>query len=71
MAAKTLKVKDLAGKYGLSPKDIVKELQEQGYESITGASSAIPQDEIELVEVIISEFQEKMKGGKKGKPGKN
>ena len=70
MAAKTLKVKDLAGKYGLSPKDIVKELQEQGYESITGASSAIPQDEIELVEVIISEFQEKMKGGKKGKPGK-
>ena len=71
MAAKTLKVKDLAGKYGLSPKDIVKELQDQGYESITGASSAIPQDEIELVEVIISEFQEKMKGGKKGKPGKN
>ena len=28
MAAKTVKVKDLAGKYGLSPKDIVKELQE-------------------------------------------
>ena len=71
MAAKTLKVKDLAGKYGLSPKDIVKELQDQGYENITGASSAIPQDEIELVEVIISEFQEKMRGGKKGKPGKS
>ena len=71
MAAKTLKVKDLAGKYGLSPKDIVKELQEQGYENITGASSAIPQDEIELVEVIVSEFQEKVKGGKKEKAGKN
>lgn len=71
MAAKTLKVKDLAGKYGLSPKDIVKELQEQGYENITGASSVIPQDEVELVEVIISEFQEKVKGGKKEKSGKN
>ena len=71
MAAKTLKVKDLAGKYGLSPKDIVKELQDQGYESITGASSVIPQDEVELVEVIISEFQEKVKGGKKEKSGKN
>ena len=57
MAAKNLKVKDLAGKYGLSPKDIVKELQDQGYENITGASSVIPQDEVELVEVIISEFQ--------------
>ena len=71
MAAKTLKVKDLAGKYGLSPKDIVKELQDQGYESITGASSVIPQDEIELVEVIVSEFQEKVKGGKKEKTGKS
>ena len=71
MAAKTLKVKDLAGKYGLSPKDIVKELQDQGYENITGASSVIPQDEIELVEVIVSEFQEKVKGGKKEKSGKN
>lgn len=71
MAAKNLKVKDLAGKYGLSPKDIVKELQDQGYENITGASSVIPQDEVELVEVIISEFQEKVKGGKKEKGGKN
>ena len=71
MAAKALKVKDLAGKYGLSPKDIVKELQDQGYENITGASSVIPQDEIELVEVIVSEFQEKVKGGKKEKTGKS
>ena len=71
MAAKSMKVKDLAGKYGLSPKDIVKELQDQGYASITGASSVIPQDEVELVEVIISEFQEKVKGGKKEKGGKN
>ena len=71
MAAKNLKVKDLAGKYGLSPKDIVKELQDQGYANITGASSVIPQDEVELVEVIISEFQEKVKGGKKDKGAKN
>lgn len=72
MAAKSLKVKDLAGKYGVSPKDIVKELQEQGYDSVTGPSSVIPQDEVELVEVIISEFQEKMKSNsRKGKPGKD
>ena len=71
MAAKNLKVKDLAGKYGLSPKDSVKELQDQGYANITGASSVIPQDEVELVEVIISEFQEKVKGGKKDKGAKN
>ena len=71
MAAKNMKVKDLAGKYGLSPKDIVKELQDQGYSNITGASSVVPQDEVELVEVIISEFQEKVKGGKKEKNGKN
>ena len=29
MAAKSLKVKDLAGKYGVSPKDIVKELADK------------------------------------------
>ena len=70
MAAKTLKVKDLAGKYGLSPKDIVKELQDQGFDGITGPSSVVPQDEMELMEVIISELQEKRKNdGRKEKSG--
>ena len=41
-SAKTIKVKDLAGKYGLSPKDVIRELNEQGFDDVKSASSAIP-----------------------------
>ncbi|OGV50395.1 MAG: translation initiation factor IF-2 [Lentisphaerae bacterium GWF2_44_16] len=49
MAAKSLKVKDLADKYGVSTKEIIKELEAEGV-SVKGASGVIPPDMVELIE---------------------
>ena len=35
--AKNLKVKDIAGKYGMSPKDVIRELNEQGFDDVKSA----------------------------------
>lgn len=49
MAAKSLKVKDLADKYDVSTKEIIKELEAEGV-SVKGASGVIPPDMVELIE---------------------
>ena len=66
-SAKTLKVKDLAGKYGLSPKDVIRELNEQGFDDVKSASSAIPADAVEIVELYFEDYIAKRKAGAKGK----
>ncbi len=55
-----MKVKDIAGKYGISPKDVIKELNAQGFD-VTGASSAIPADAAEIVDVFFSDLIAKRK----------
>ncbi len=49
MLVKKTKVKDLAEKYGISPKEIIRELEAEGV-TVKGASGVIPEDMIELVE---------------------
>ncbi len=61
-SAKTIKVKDLAGKYGLSPKDVIRELNEQGFDDVKSASSAIPADALEIVELYFEDYVAKRKG---------
>jgi translation initiation factor IF-2 len=46
---KKIKVKDLAQKFGVSPKEILKELESEGIEA-SSASSFIPADMLELIE---------------------
>ncbi len=64
--AKNLKVKDIAGKYGLSPKDVIRELNEQGFDDVKTASSAIPADAVDLVELYFEDYAAKRKA-KSGK----
>ena len=69
-SAKTIKVKDLAGKYGLSPKDVIRELNEQGFDDVKSASSAIPADALEIVELYFEDYVAKRKGaGRKNARG--
>ena len=62
MGTKSVKVKTLADKYGISVKEIVRELTEQGFDASSG-SSVIPAD---LVELVTSHFDELMAARKKG-----
>lgn len=59
-SAKATKVKDLAGKYGLSPKDVIRELIEQGgLDNVKNASSTIPPESLEIAELICEELAAK------------
>ena len=48
--AKGIKVKTLADRYGMSSKEVLKELEAQGFTGIKTATSNIPADILELVE---------------------
>ena len=66
--AKPLKVKDIAGKYGISPKDVIRELNEQGFDDVKSASSVIPADAADIIELYFEDFTSKRKNaGKKEK----
>lgn len=65
--AKNLKVKDIAGKYGMSPKDVIRELNEQGFDDVKSASSSIPADAVDIVELYFEDFVAKRKAKGKGK----
>ena len=68
--AKNLKVKDIAGKYGMSPKDVIRELNEQGFDDVKSASSSIPADAVDIVELYFEDFVAKRKArGKDGSRG--
>ena len=56
MGTKSVKVKTLADKYGVSVKEIIHEMTEQGFDA-SSASSVIPAD---LVELVTSHFDELM-----------
>jgi translation initiation factor IF-2 len=55
---KKVKVKNLAEKFGLSPKEVLKELESEGIE-VAGASSVIPPDMLELIEIHLEDFVKK------------
>lgn len=65
--AKNLKVKDIAGKYGMSPTDVIRELNEQGFDDVKSASSSIPADAVDIVELYFEDFVAKRKAKGKGK----
>ena len=65
--AKNLKVKDIAGKYGMSPKDVIRELNEQGFDDVKSASSSIPADAVDIVELYFEDFVAKRKAKGQGK----
>lgn len=59
-SAKATKVKDLAGKYGLSPKDVIRELIEQGgLDNVKNASSTIPPESLEIAELVCEDLAAK------------
>ena len=58
---KGIKVKTLADQYGMLPKDVLKELEAQGFTNIKTASSNIPADVLELVRAYFDELVEKKK----------
>ena len=49
-------VKSLAKKYGVSARDIIRELNEQGFENISSVEDIIPPEEAELVESYFNDL---------------
>lgn len=56
--SKVLRVKEIAKQYGVSPKEIIKELAGQGIETPEAENSAIPDDMVELVEAYFADLFE-------------
>ena len=69
-SAKTLKVKDIAGKYGISPKDVIREMNEQGFDDVKSVSSVIPPDAVDIIELYFEDFVAKRKAAEKKVKGK-
>ncbi len=59
MATAPIKVKAFADKYGLTSKEVLKELAAQGYDNIRTASNNIPAEELPLIESYFDELLEK------------
>ena len=60
MGTKSVKVKTLADKYGVSVKEIIKELESQGFgDDVKSASSVIPPDAVELVKSYFDDLMAK------------
>lgn len=71
MGTKSVKVKTLADKYGVSVKEIIKELESQGFgDDVKSASSVIPPDAAELVKSYLDELMAK-RGGEPGRGAGN
>ena len=73
-----ISVKSLAKKYGVAAKDIIRELNEQGFDDITSVDDVIDSDSAELVEAYLSDLYDgdepaapksARKSGKSGKGG--
>ena len=58
MAGTTIKVKAFADKYGLTSKEVLKELAAQGYENIKTASNNIPAEDLPLIEAYFDDLME-------------
>ena len=60
MGTKSIKVKTLADKYGVSVKEIIRELESQGFgDDVKNANSEIPPDAVELVKSYFDELMAK------------
>ncbi len=60
MGTKSIKVKTLADKYGVSVKEILKKLESQGFgDDVKNANSEIPPDAVELVKSYFDELMAK------------
>lgn len=71
MGTKSVKVKTFADKYGVSVKEIIKELESQGFgDDVKSASSVIPPDAVELVKSYLDELMAK-RGGEPGRGAGN
>ncbi len=71
MGTKSVKVKTLADQYGVSAKEIIKELESQGFgEDVKSANSVIPPDAVELVKSYFDELMAKKGRNSKGGAGK-
>ena len=71
-------VKSLAKKYGVSARDIIRELNDQGFDNIADVNDVIPEDSIELVESYFNDLYDteeiaapKGKRSSGGKPQKS
>ncbi|MBR7121565.1 MAG: translation initiation factor IF-2 [Lentisphaeria bacterium] len=51
-----ISVKSLAKKYGVSARDIIRELNDQGFDDIADVNDVIPEDSIELVESYFNDL---------------
>lgn len=60
IAIKKLKVKDLADKYGVSAKEILKELEQEGF-AVKTTSSIIPPDMVDLIDSHFQDYVDKRK----------
>ena len=60
-----VKVKTLADKYGISVKEIIKELESQGFD-VKNATSVIPADALDLIEAFFDDLMIKKDKAKKG-----
>ena len=58
MAGTTIKVKAFADNYGLTSKEVLKELAAQGYENIKTASNNIPAEDLPLIEAYFDDLME-------------
>ena len=59
MATTPIKVKAFADKYGLTSKEVLKELAAQGYDNIRTASNNMPMEDLPLIESYFDELIEK------------
>ncbi|MBR4885362.1 MAG: translation initiation factor IF-2 [Lentisphaeria bacterium] len=59
MATTPIKVKAFADKYGLTSKEVLKELAAQGYDNIRTASNNMPMEDLPLIESYFDELMEK------------
>lgn len=59
MATTPIKVSTFAVKYGLTSKEVLKELAAQGYENIRTATNNIPAEDLPLIESYFDELMEK------------
>lgn len=64
MGAKSIKVKTLADKYKVSVKEILKELEAQGFKNVKNATSVIPPDAVDLIDSFFADLLAKQEKAK-------
>ena len=61
MEKKNMKVKAFADLYGMTSKEVLKELADQGFTAIRTATSNIPAEDLELITAYFDELTGKVK----------